>query len=86
MSKKILIEVNTLSKFFNALFNAKAQGEEDKLDKLFAQTGNRDLIRAYTIWKNQSDRMVQTARDMVRKAGKDTAPIDAVVAKYRNFK
>lgn len=85
MSKKILIEVNILSKFFNALFNAKSNGDEDKLDKVFAQSGNRDLQRAYDVWKRDSDRMVQTARDMVKKAGKDTAPIDVIIAKYRNF-
>ena len=85
MSKKILIEVNKLSNFFNALFNAKVQGDEDKLDKVFAQSGNRDLQRVYSAWKRDSDRMLQTAKDMVRKAGKDTAPIDAVIDKYRNF-
>jgi predicted nucleic acid-binding Zn-ribbon protein len=85
MSKKILIEVNVLSKFFNALFSAKMNGDEDKLDKVFAKTDNRDLQRAYDSWKRDSDRMVQSARDMVKKAGKDTSSIDAVIAKYRNF-
>lgn len=85
MPKKILIEVNILSKFFNALFSAKVNGDEDKLDKVFAKTDNPDLQRAYNSWKRDSDRMVQSARDIVKKAGKDTAPIDAVIAKYRNF-
>jgi predicted nucleic acid-binding Zn-ribbon protein len=85
MPKQILIEVNILSKFFNALFNAKVNGDEDKLDRVFAQSDNRDLQRAYGAWKRDSDRMVQSARDMVKKAGKDTAPIDAIIAKYRNF-
>lgn len=85
MSKKTLVEINALSRFFNALFNAKVNGEEDKLDKVFAQSGNRDLQRAYGAWKRSSDQMLQTAKDMVKKAGKDTAPIDAVINKYRNF-
>jgi hypothetical protein len=85
MSKKILIEVNLLSKFFNALFSAKVNGDEDKLDRVFANTGNDDLQRAYLAWKRDSDRMIQTAKDMVKKAGKDTAPIDAIIDKYRNF-
>ena len=85
MSKKILIEVSLLSKFFNALFSAKVNGEEDKLDKVFANTDNPDLQRAYFAWKRDSDRMLQSAKDMVRKAGKDTAPIDAIIDKYRNF-
>jgi predicted nucleic acid-binding Zn-ribbon protein len=85
MPKQILIEVNILSKFFNALFNAKINGDEDKLDKVFSKTDNRDLQRAYYAWKKDSDRMVQSAKNMVKKAGKDTEPIDAVIAKYRNF-
>jgi hypothetical protein len=85
MSKKILVEINLLSKFFNALFSAKVNGDEDKLDKVFAQTDNEDLKRAYFAWKRDSDRMLQSAKDMVKKAGKDTAPIDAIIDKYRNF-
>jgi hypothetical protein len=72
----------------NSITSVKATklDNEETLDKFFAKSGDIDLQNAYAAWKKDSDRMVQSAREMVKKSGKDTSAIDAVIKKYQNFK
>ena len=82
MPKKILVEVSLFSKFLNALFTAKEKGEENELDRAFSKTDNPELQKAYNAWKTDSNNMLIATRNLLKKAGKDTTKIDAIIKKY----
>lgn len=59
--------------------------QPEKLDLIFEQAQNKELKDAYNKWKTDSDRMVNTAREMLKKNGKDPKVLDEIAKKYRNF-
>jgi len=82
MPKKTLIEINLFNKFLKALFTAKQKGDENELDKAFAKTNNPELQKAYNAWKTDSNNMLISTRELLKRAGKDTSKIDAIIKKY----
>jgi hypothetical protein len=79
-----LIEANIFAKLLSAFFNERSKGKEDELEKKIASSGNRDAVRAYRVWKNDSEQLLLATKKMLQASGLDTTEIDNLLKKYHN--
>lgn len=80
-----LIEANIFAKLLSTFFDKRAKGKEDELEKQIADSGNKDAVSAYKVWKSDSEKLLLATKQMLIKSGLDTAEIDRLLKKYHNY-
>lgn len=81
MSKKMLVEVNLLSKLFGAFFKAKEDGKEDEF-KNSLRSKDAELGKVWDKWDSDMEQTLLATKRALQAHKLDTKKIDTLLAKY----
>jgi hypothetical protein len=81
MSKRMIVEVNLLSKLFGAFFKAKEAGKEDAF-KDALRSKDAELGKVWDSWDASMEKTLLATRRALQNQKKDSKVIDDLLAKY----
>jgi hypothetical protein len=81
MSKRMIVEVNLLSKLFGAFFKAKEAGKEDAF-KDALRSKDAELGKVWDKWDSDMEKTLLATKRALQVHKMDTKKIDNLLAKY----
>lgn len=81
MSKRMIVEVNLLSKLFGAFFKAKEAGKEDEF-KDTLRSKDAELGKVWDKWDSDMEKTLLATKRALQVHKMDTKKIDNLLAKY----
>lgn len=85
MAKKLLVEVNVLAKLLSLFYDKKAKGQDTDLESALDATNNPAFDKAYKAWQSDSEKLLLSTRDLLKKSNMSTSEIDSLLKKYHNY-
>lgn len=85
MSKKLIVEIDVFARLLSLFYDKKAKGKEDDLEKAIDASDSVTFDRAYKAWKSDSEKLLISTKNLLKKSGASTTKIDALLKQYHNY-